>query len=386
MKTPDQVVADARRRLESTWHDQAVGVGQAWPHKFPLSVPDKKDALESGWQKIIHPLIRTWRDWAAQHPARLHTASRQVFTTVQDVPSHLEIFTADDAAVVVGGDWAERLERGRRRAALLADVFPAVPEPQRIIRAADGHTDTDFALLLEVATWFTRNDASGYTPRQVPIPGIHAKWLNTHQPLILNLAGRETLGLLPAHPSRIHFTYLDPGHRATGGRRHDSATVGDTFTPAYQPDIVIVSENKDTAIHFPPLPGGIAVEGDGFGGKAAAAFSWLTSARHLLYWGDIDAYGFEILNGWRDDGVLATSILMDQATYDAYEPFGTNTDRNGKPLQPGVPKPLPHLTDAERAVYQRLLDPALRGHRRIEQERVPLSVANVAVQSAIRDS
>ncbi|MEU6710514.1 Wadjet anti-phage system protein JetD domain-containing protein [Nonomuraea sp. NPDC046802] len=386
MKTPDQVVADARRRLENTWYDQAVGAGQAWPHKFPLSVPGKKDALESGWQKTIHPLIRTWRDWVAQHPVRLHTASRQVFTTIQDVPSHLEIFTPDDAAAVVGGDWAERLERGRRRAALLADVFPAAPEPQRIIRAADGYTDTDFALLLKAATWFTRNDASGYTPRQVPIPGIHAKWLNTHQPLILDLTGRDTLGLLPAHPSRIHFTYLDPGHRATGGRRHDSATVGDTSAPAYQPDIVIISENKDTAIHFPPLPGGIAVEGDGFGGKAAGAFSWLTSARHLLYWGDIDAYGFEILNGWRDDGVLATSILMDQATYDAYEPFGTNTDRNGKPLQPGVPKPLPHLTNAERAVYQRLLDPALQGHRRIEQERVPLSVANAAVQAAIRDS
>ena len=149
---------------------------------------------------------------------------------------------------------------------------------------------------------------------------------------------------------------------------------------------MIVSENKDTAIHFPLLPRGIAVEGSGSGGKAAAAFNWLTSARHLLYWGDIDAYGFEILNGWRDDGVSATSILMNQHTYDTYEPFGTSTDRNGKPLLPGVPKPLLHLTDAERAVYQRLLDPALQGHRRIEQERVPLSVASAAVQAAIRSS
>lgn len=385
MKTPNDIVADVRRRLENTWDAQTAGVANAWPHKFPLRAPDKS-ALESGWQTMIHPLIRTWWDWAAQHPVRLHTEAKRVFTTVQDVPTHLEILTAADAAAVVGGDWAERLERGQRRATLLTEHFPAVPETQRIIRAIDAYTDVDFALLLEVAAWFTRNDASGYTPRQVPIPGVHAKWLDAHHRPILNLTGRETLGLLPAHPSRIHFTYLDPDHRAAGGRVHDSATVGDAFTPQYQPDIVIVSENKDTAIHFPPLTGGIAVEGGGSGGKAAAAFGWLTSARHLLYWGDIDAYGFEILNGWRDDGVPATSILMDRATYDAYEPFGTNTDRNGRPLKAGTPKPLPHLTDTERAVYRCLLDSELLGHRRVEQERVPLRVASVAVLSAIGGS
>ncbi|MFD0632371.1 Wadjet anti-phage system protein JetD domain-containing protein [Catenulispora yoronensis] len=192
--------------------------------------------------------------------------------------------------------------------------------------------------------------------------------------------------MLPAHPSRIHFTYLDPDYRASGARIHDSATVGDAFTPPYEPHIVIISENKDTAIHFPPLPGGIAVEGDGFGGKTAAAFDWLTGARHLLYWGDIDAHGFEILNGWRDDGVLVTSILMDQDTYEAYEPFGTSTDRNGKLLKADAPKALAHLTDAERVVYENLLSPALPGHRRIEQERIPLHDAHAAVLRAVAAS
>ncbi|WP_425559128.1 DUF3322 domain-containing protein [Catenulispora yoronensis] len=35
-----------------------------------------------------------------------------------------------------------------------------------------------------------RNDASGYTPRQVPIPGVHAKWIDAHQPQILNVTGK----------------------------------------------------------------------------------------------------------------------------------------------------------------------------------------------------
>lgn len=381
MKAPSDIVAAVTKRLENTWDSDAAGVAGAWPHKFALGVPSDKPGLESGWTSTIHPLIRTWRDWAEQHPARLCIEARRVFTTVQDVPTHLEVLTAADAATIVGGDWAERLERGQRRTSELVKRFPEAAEPQRIIRAADGYTDVDFALLLDVAAWFTANDASGYTPRQVPIPGVHAKWIDAHGRQILNVTGLQTLGLLPAHPSRIHFTYLDPEYRVAGRRIHDSATVGDAFVPAFQPDIVIVSENKDTAIHFPPVPGGIAVEGDGFGGKTAAAFDWLVGARNLLYWGDIDAYGFEILNGWRGDGVPVVSILMDQAAYDAYESFGTNADRYGRPLKPGTPKPLPFLTDAERAVYERLLDPVLPGHRRIEQERVPLGVAREIVLS-----
>ncbi|MGW6443253.1 hypothetical protein [Lentzea sp. NPDC055074] len=89
---------------------------------------------------------------------------------------------------------------------------------------------------------------------------------------------------------------------------------------------MIISEYKDTAIHFPPLPGGI------------------------------DAHGYEILNGWRGDGVPAQSILVDPATHDAFEPCGTNCDRNGQPLKPqtafatdicrtsGLPPPSHHVT------------------------------------------
>lgn len=62
-----------------------------------------------------------------------------------------------------------------------------------------------------------------------------------------------------------------------------------------------------------------------------AAFAWLTAAPHLYYWGDIDAHGYEILDGWHEDGVHATSILMEPATYDTYARSGTNTDQNGNP-------------------------------------------------------
>lgn len=378
MKELAEVIKDIRRRLERTWATDLTGTTASWPHRFPLGATTKTD-LETRWKTTYQPLVRQWRDWAKEHPVRLHTESKRVYTTTQDIPTHIEVAAVDIAANLLGDDWINRLRRGRDRLAQAADRFPATPDLAHVIRVVDDYTDTDFVLLLTVAGWFQANDASGYTPRQVPIPGVHAKWLNTHQPLIVALSGRDTLGLLPRHPARIHFTYLDPAYRATGARLHDSATVHDTFTPPYSPAVVIISENKDTAIHFPPVPGGIVVEGDGFGGKTAAAFTWLTDAPHLCYWGDIDAHGYEILSGWRTDGVPVTSILMDPATYDTYEPYGTNTDQHGHPLKPGSPKPLPHLTSDERSVYDRLVDPALRTHRRIEQERIPLRAALDAI-------
>jgi hypothetical protein len=231
-----------------------------------------------------------------------------------------------------------------------------------------------------VSAWFAGNDATGLTPRQVPIPGVQAKWLNTHRTQVEILGGRP-LCLAPNHPARIHFTYVDPAHLAAGGRRFDSATVGDAFRPAYSPDIVLIVENKDTAVHFPDLDGGIVVEGNGFGGSTAAAFDWIIGAPHLLYWGDLDAAGFEILDGFRRDGVPVTSILMDLDTYKTYERWGTNHRPDGTPIRRSEPKDLRELTLAERAVYQLVCTAPGRAPR-VEQERVLLAEAADAVRAA----
>ena len=380
MKSPDQFLNDVRRRLENGWHLDLASPRASWPHAFPLGELTKAE-LEGDFSAVQLQVL-AWGDWATANPVDLRYANRRVHGTTQPIPTHATVATVDAAATLCGPDWVARVARGRSRLATLAARFPHVPDPAAVVRTADGYTDTDFQLLCHAADWFTSHDAAGLTPRQVPIDGFHAKWLNTHQPLILTLSGKTSLGLLPRHAARIHFTYLDPNHRATGGRWHDSATVGDPFTPAYLPAVVIVSENKDTAIHFPTVAGGIAVEGDGYGGSTAAAFPWLTGARHLFYWGDIDSHGFEILNGFRAAGVPVTSILMDLATFTEYSPFGTTTDAKGNALTAGTRKDLEHLTPDERATYELLTDPGWVGVRRVEQERIPLSVAAAAVASA----
>ncbi|HET9646993.1 MAG TPA: Wadjet anti-phage system protein JetD domain-containing protein, partial [Microlunatus sp.] len=130
---------------------------------------------------------------------------------------------------------------------------------------------------------------------------------------------------------------------------------------------------------LPPLPGGIAVEGAGTGGSTPAAVGWLHECPIVVYWGDLDAAGLTILHQHREAGLDVISILMDIPTYDTYAEFGTNLDAKGNPIKIAPRKPLPTLNDAERALYERLTDPAWRGYRRVEQERIPLDHASAAL-------
>lgn len=387
MKAPEQVVAGVESRLRSTWAAAVTGAAAtgndagsvAWPQAFAIGeVSSAQLAADFG---AVVRLVHTWRTWAAERGVQLRYANRRVASTAQELPTHVLVPDLDTAARLAGGTWPARISRGRARAAVLAGRYANLERPERTLAAVDKLSDVDFDLLCRAADWFAAHDGSGLTPRQVPIAGLHAKWLNTRRALVAELAGVGDLGLLPEHPARIHFTYLDPGYRAAGGRLHDSATVGDDVALPYRPQVVVISENKDTAIHFPPLAGGVSVEGVGKGGSTAASFDWIVSAPRVIYWGDMDADGLEILDGFRDAGVPATSILMDPATYDTWERFGTNVDKAGKPLGPRLARPVPHLTDDERALYVALIAPDLARHRRVEQERIPLTAALEAVRA-----
>lgn len=382
LKTPATVTADIQRRLTNNWHTDLAGTTTAFPHTFFLGRPTKA-ALEADWAHH-HDIAVALHEWANTHGIGLDPKDRTVYRTTQTLPEYATVHTIDVAAHASGPEWRTRIIKNRDRLTTLTDGFPRI-DLAVALRTTDKYNDTDFNVLLNVADWFNTNPgaADGLTPRMVPIPGVHAKWLQGHSKGIAALTG-VTISDLIRHPQRIHFTYLDPDYRAAGGRIHDSATVGDNFTPAYQPNVVLISENKDTALHFPPTPGAIAVEGVGRGGKTAAAFSWLRNAPTVVYWGDIDSDGYEILDGYREDFDRdIPSILMDQATYETYEPYGTPLDRRGNPIQPATPRDTKRLTDDERTVYEALRSATHTGHRRIEQERIPFARAEDALRTLL---
>jgi len=58
------------------------------------------------------------------------------------------------------------------------------------------------------------------------------------------------------------------------------------------------------------------------GGRTFASFGWVVEAPVVLYWGDMDADGLEILDGFRSAGVPVRSIFMDTAFFDRWERCG----------------------------------------------------------------
>lgn len=379
MKSPEEVRTDVAARLRRTWSH--VVAGALWQPEFRLGTSTLTGRrLADSWP-AAHRAALEWEDWIDSAPGGV-TLTRRTVTlhgTHQTLPAILCVDTIDAACRLVGDEWTDRLARTRARFALLTRSFPELTEPAGILRATDSYSDVDFGLLCRAAAWFQAPHPAGLTARQIPIEGLGTKWLDAHESLVRRLAGIASLGLERGRPPRVHLTYLDPDHLANGGRRHDLATIGDVDTVAYRPRVVLISENRDTAQLFPPVVGGIAVEGEGRGAGAIAGLLWISQAPAIWYWGDMDADGLEILNGFRAAGLPARSLYMDLASYEEWERFGVDHDHRGTPLGPRPPRNTDHLEPPERDLYQALCSPDWRRHRRIEQERIPIARAADAI-------
>ncbi|PRY70625.1 hypothetical protein B0I08_101762 [Glaciihabitans tibetensis] len=391
MREPNEILEAVRDRVRDTWHLEGPSVGtpqksgaaaSAWPCSFDLGSPSQSE-LEENFDEFRRQALE-WHRWSAAHGVELTTSLRRVHGNIESLPTHVVLPDLDSAATLVGGDWMHRILRGREHAALLRTRFPGVAGLAEVVRAVDRHTETDFDLLCTTARWFRQERHSGLSPRQVPLDGFSEKWLKANEPLVLALAGIDALGLVSSTPQRIHFSYLDPDHLSEGGRRYDCVTVGDVAAPAYRPDFVLISEDKQTAVQIPTLSLAIAVEGSGLAGAAAlASLEWIQHARHVVYWGDVDVHSLLTLNRLRAEGLSVHSILMDLPTFDRYERYGTMLDGTGEALRGSAARQLPHLTATEQQLFDRLADPGWTGMRRIEQERIPMDRAAEAIAKVL---
>ena len=124
---------------------------------------------------------------------------------------------------------------------------------------------------------------------------------------------------------------------------------------------VIIVENKTslyTTLTLPNLNNAIAVFGQGFGVSHLKNIDWLHT-KEILYWGDFDAHGFEILSQVRGYYKQTKSILMDKITFDT---FFENDEGSGSKVSH-----LENLTEEENKVHLYLLE----NNYRLEQEKIP---------------
>ena len=212
--------------------------------------------------------------------------------------------------------------------------------------------------------------------RELLIEGIHTKFIEQHtRPLRLLLDE-----LLPAPALRYHETkflrryglreaeplvrlrLLDEAQvAATPFHLDDFAVPVSKFRELAVPcQTVFIVENLTTFLALPPLPATVAVWGKGFQVAVLAGSQW-ASTRQLLYWGDLDAAGLQILNQLRAHFPHTQAVLMDFAT------LNRHAAHHSHPPKPVKPQQLTHLTAAEQLLFDHLVTHNLR----LEQEHLP---------------
>ncbi len=362
--------ARARRRVETEGRSWAASGEDGVELSLPLHPPTERAVLAD---------VRAALDWVASWRGIDGVQwSERAWPSVgrQRVPDRLDLQGPDAIAAFAGrealGDWKRLRERVRA-------VLAAFPEPAsgdealrtavrvagRSVAAMD---EPDLQRLIALVDWFARHPDSGLRVRQVPVRGVHTKWLETHRSVVERLheavTGRPTLGIVPAAPVLVRLRVLDPALRPD--HLVDLSLPIDELAdwrPAAQ--TVLVVENLETLLALPDLEGVVAAFGGGYGaGPRFAPADWLRET-DLVYWGDLDSHGFRILEQWRGVFPGTRGALMDE---------GTLVDH--RDLWVEEPKPdtgaFSRLAPGERAALDRL---RLERNARLEQERIPLEYA-----------
>ncbi len=390
LKSSGELAQSLRRRYERVWADELLDSGcSGWPYKIRVGRPSQRELERdyAAWDAESRRL----REWASTHGLDCMFEMRRVGRRSYEFLSHVCAKDVRVLAAAIGRQ--DHLDLYVRRLGLLCEQFSDVGEDvcRRLLVDLSRYdaSDADFELVCKAAKWFASHEVSNITAREVPLEGFHAKWLDaaSHRSMVCALAGIERLEFRE-RPHVVRFRYLDPDYLASGGRTHDCWVEGDCAEPAYAPSVVIICENRDSALWFKPLAEGIAVQGDGMAGAAVIGrIEWVARAPVVLYWGDIDRQGFQILSKYREGGLGVQSLLMDETTYWRFERFGTYVDKRGKKIDalPGA-QALAGLRADENGLYLKLCAEDFEGPRRIEQERIPLDLAQQTVMSQVKET
>jgi len=294
------------------------------------------------------------------------------------MPSAVDIPSLADAARLIGQHTT--IQRFQARADEWLNSLPELRDwlhahPHRALAQRD-----EWPRIAAVLHWFQAHPRPGLYPRQLEIPGVDSKFIETRHGLLGELLDQ----VLPDHaidrqatgsrgfnrryglrdkPPLVRFRVLDPSLAIAG--LTDLSVPPEQFAEL-EVDVrtAFITENEINGLSFPPWPAGLVIFGLGYGLDRLARVAWLKKAR-VIYWGDIDTHGFAILNRLRHHLPNAESLLMDRATLEEHRSLWGQ-----EPAAHRFTGTLDRLRAAEQALYQDLRDDLLGERVRLEQERI----------------
>lgn len=382
MKQPPDVRLLLERRFggaHANWLANADGQ-QHWPMSIPLGMPTEREAL------LQTDAVRAWvAAWSGWHGAgELTWVVRQwKVLGAQRLPATLTLQGPEDAARWAGqhGRWQRAVERFGAMTARWPALSGRLP---RLFGVLADYADADFTRLGQMLAWLEANPASDLYVRQLPVPGVDSKWLESRKGVLAELLAAlrpdaaatddfYAMCGLTRPPAQLRMRVLDPLLRARiGGLADVTAPVAQLAALALPASTVYIVENVHTGLAFGDVPGVVLFMGLGYGVDLLAQLPWIASAR-CVYWGDIDTHGFAILHRARHHLPLMESALMDMETLLHFQALWTDEKT------PHAAPQLALLTPSEAEVHRCLKQNALAQNLRLEQERITWTYACAAL-------
>ncbi|MCL4445477.1 MAG: DUF2220 family protein [Actinobacteria bacterium] len=236
--------------------------------------------------------------------------------------------------------------------------------------------------LVETVAWIVAHGTDQLFLRQIDVEGVDTKFVDRHRKILDELLtcvlpaegidSRYGAGdfarrfRFRAKPSYTRLRLLEPQPLFPAGVSELTLRTEELSGIELTCETVFVVENEISYLAFPAVKGAIVVFGSGFALGSLYDVSWMES-KEIVYWGDIDTHGFDILSRLRARFGRVRSILMDQETLLAHsrqwvsEPTPTNRALNS-------------LTAQETALYNDLIEDRYGQAVRLEQERVRFSL------------
>lgn len=295
------------------------------------------------------------------------------------VPAEAWIDTAGDAAALIGK------QRDMVRFTMLVEMTGKTDprlldwlakRPLRALELFD-----DWGRLLDIVSWRKCHPRPGIYLRQVDIPGVHSKFIETYRGVLgelldlvlppdeidASVSGASQFAKrygFRDKPIRIRCRILDPAIALLPGHSLQDITLdAQSFARLSLPvSRVFITENEINFLAFPVVKGSLVIFGAGYGFEMLSDAKWLLD-RPIHYWGDIDTHGFAILDQLRSQFHHVESLMMDRTTLLAFESqWGVEEKQTVRDL--------PRLTDDERNLYDDLRDNKIRKNLRMEQEKI----------------
>ena len=137
---------------------------------------------------------------------------------------------------------------------------------------------------------------------------------------------------------------------------------------------ILITENKINFLTLPLMTSTVAIwSGGGFNISFLKNATWLFK-KNIIYWGDIDEHGFQILQQLRSYYPHVQSSLMDRETFDLFRVYAVDGTRNKSEY-------LHLLTDNKNKLFQYLK--TLDTSNRLEQEKIPQVYVDVCLTKSL---